>query len=89
MPSERKKNIGGEYDYNGRGKQTTNICHAFYWTGDGEDTFVDAGGDLANTSLYASLIAQIGDVLATFADDYSGIFGANECTKGEGVLTGR
>ena len=50
---------------------------------------MDAGGDLADTSLHASLIAQIGDILATFTDDYAGIFGAHKCAKGEGVLTGR
>jgi len=48
---------------------------------------MNAGGDLANTSLYTSLIAEIGDVLATFTDDYTSIFAANECAKGEDVLT--
>jgi len=50
---------------------------------------MDSRGDLADTSLHASLIAQIGDVLATFTDDYAGVFGANKCAKGEGVLTRR
>ena len=50
---------------------------------------MDARGDLADTGLHARLITQIGDVLASFADDYAGIFGANKCAKGEGVLTGR
>jgi len=48
---------------------------------------VNAGGDLADTGLHSSLITQIGDVLATFTDDYASIFGANKRTKGEGVLT--
>jgi hypothetical protein len=47
---------------------------------------VDARGDLADTGLHASLIAQIGDVLATFTDDYTGIFGADKSAKSEGVL---
>ena len=50
---------------------------------------MDAGSDLANTSLHTGLITQIGDVLATLANDYAGIFGTNKCAKGEGVLTGR
>ena len=49
---------------------------------------MNAGGDLADTGLHASLITEIGDVLATFTDDYAGIFGADECAKGEGVLAG-
>ena len=48
---------------------------------------MNAGGDLADTGLHASLITEIGDVLATFTDDYASIFGANKCAKGEGVLT--
>ena len=50
---------------------------------------MDARGDLADTSLHASLITQIGNILASFADDYAGIFGADKCAKSEGVLTGR
>jgi hypothetical protein len=50
---------------------------------------MNTGCDLADTSLHASLITQIGDILATFADDYASIFGANECAKGESVLTRR
>ena len=69
-------------------RRKTYICHTFYWPGNCEDTFMNARGDLADTSLHAGLITQIGDVLATFADDYASIFGANKCAKGEGVLTG-
>ena len=47
---------------------------------------MDTGGDLADTSLHASLITQIGDVLASFTNDYPGILSANECAKREGVL---
>lgn len=50
---------------------------------------MNARGDLADTSLHAGLIAQIGDVLATFTDDYASIFSANKCAKGESVLTSR
>ena len=50
---------------------------------------MDARGDLADTGLHARLITQIGDVLASFADDHAGIFGADKCAKGEGALTGR
>ena len=50
---------------------------------------MDTGGDLADTSLHTSLITQIGDVLAAFTDDYAGVFGADKCAKGEGVLTRR
>ena len=60
-----------------------------YWTGDGEDTFMDTGGDLADTGLHTSLITQIGDVLATFTNDYTSILGTNKCSKGKGVLAGR
>jgi len=50
---------------------------------------VDARGDLADPGLHTGLIAEIGDVLATFTNDYACILGANECAKGESVLTGR
>ena len=46
-------------------------------------------GDLADTSLHTGLITQIGDVLATFTDDYASILGTNKCSKSKGVLTGR
>ena len=48
---------------------------------------MDARGDLADTGLHTGLIAEIGDVLATFANDYAGIFGANERAEGKSVLT--
>ena len=50
---------------------------------------MDAGGNFADTGLHSSLITKIGDVLATFTDDYAGIFGANKCAKDEGVLARR
>ena len=50
---------------------------------------MDARGDLADTSLHASLITQIGDILATFTDDYASIFSTNKCTEGEAVLVRR
>ena len=50
---------------------------------------MDARGDLADTSLHTGLITEIGDILATFTDDDASIFGADKCTKGEGVLASR
>lgn len=50
---------------------------------------MDARSDLADTGLHASLIAQIRDVLSSFTDDYTSIFGTNECAESEGVLTSR
>lgn len=44
-------------------------------TSDGQDAVVNALHDLADSSLDSSLIAQLGDILATLADDDTSFFG--------------
>lgn len=63
--------------------------HGIASAGDGEDTVVDALDDLADASLDARLVPQVGDVLAALADDDAGFLGGDDCAEGElglGVL---
>lgn len=58
-------------------------------TGDGEDSIMDALNDLANTSLDASLVTEVGNVLATLADDDTCFLRRDDGTQSElslGVL---
>jgi len=34
---------------------SVHICHTFYWSGNCEDAFVNAGGDLADTGLHGGV----------------------------------
>ncbi|KAI6766591.1 hypothetical protein HG531_011813 [Fusarium graminearum] len=52
-------------------------------TSDGQDTVVNALHNLTNTSLDTSLISEIGDILATLANNDTGFLGGNNRTKGE------
>ena len=58
-------------------------------TSDGEDSIMDALNDLANTSLDASLVAEVGNILATLADDDTCFLGRDDGTQSQlslGVL---
>lgn len=45
---------------------------------DGQNAVVNALHDLAYSGLDSSLIAQLGDILATLADNYTGFFGGHD-----------
>jgi hypothetical protein len=49
----------------------------------GQDTVMDTLDNLANTSFDASFIAQIGDVLATFANDDAGLLGRHNGSQSQ------
>lgn len=49
---------------------------------------MNARDDLANASLDASLLTQIGDVFAGLANDNTSIFCADEGTKSQGIVGG-
>lgn len=58
-------------------------------TSDGQNAVVNALHDLAYTGLDSSLVAQLGDVLATLADDNTGFFGRHNSAQSQlslGVL---
>jgi len=42
--------------------------------------------DFADASLDAGLVAKLGNIFPTFADDNTCVFGADECTKSEEIL---
>lgn len=50
---------------------------------DSEDTVVDAGNNLADTSANTSLVAKVGDVLAGLANDHTGFLGSDDGTESE------
>lgn len=57
--------------------------------GDGEDPVVNTLDNLADASLHTSLVSEISDVLASLANDHTGLLGGNDGTKGKlglGVL---
>ena len=53
-------------------------------TSDGEDTVVDTLDHLGDASLDTGLIAEIGNVLASLADNDTSLLGRDEGTKGQG-----
>ena len=58
-------------------------------TGDGEDTVVDTLDNLADTSLDASLIAEVSNVLASLSDNDTSLLGGDNGAEGQlslGVL---
>lgn len=58
-------------------------------TSDGQNAVVNALYDLADSGLDSSLVAQLGDILATLADNYTGFFGGNDGAQsqlGLGIL---
>ena len=52
-------------------------------TGDGKDSVVDTLNNLADASLDARVIAKVGDVLATLADDDTGFLGRHNGSESE------
>jgi hypothetical protein len=54
---------------------------------DGKNAIVNAGDDLANARADSRLVAQICDVLASFANDHAGFLGGHNGSEGE--LLGR
>lgn len=52
-------------------------------TGDGQDTIVNALYNLADTGLDTSLVSEISDILATFANNDTGFLGRDNGAKGE------
>lgn len=58
-------------------------------TSDGQNAVVNALHDLAYSGLDSSLVAQLGDILATLADDHTGFFGGHNSAQsqlGLGIL---
>jgi hypothetical protein len=51
------------------------------FTGNCQDPVVDTWHNLANASLYTSLVAQISNILACLADDHASLFGRNNGTE--------
>lgn len=50
---------------------------------DGQDTVMDTGNDLADTSTNASLVAQVCDVLASLANDDACFLRGDDGSQGE------
>lgn len=69
------------------GDQRVSLSNANQRSGHSEDAVVDAGNDLADTGLDASLVAQIGDVLAGLANDDTRLFGRDDRTKSQHCLS--
>lgn len=67
----------------------TYFRNPFDTTADGENTFVDAGYDLAHASLDASLLAEVSDVFTTFSNDDTCVLGADESTQSKDLWTRR
>lgn len=55
-------------------------------TRDGQDAVVDTLDDLGDTGLDASLIAKVGNVLASLADDNTSLLGGDDGTESELLL---
>ena len=71
------------------GNNRVGLGDALQSTSDGQDTIMDTLHDLADTSLNASLVAQVRNVLAALADDDAGFLGGDDGAEGElglGVL---
>lgn len=51
--------------------------------GDGEDTVVNTLNDLGDTGLDASLIAKVGNVLASLSNDDTSLLGGDNGTEGQ------
>lgn len=64
----------------------TCLSDTLHRPGDGENALMHAWDDLADTGLDPSLLTEVCDVLARFADDDAGLFGTNECTQSQSVL---
>lgn len=64
------------------------IClgYATEAAGDREDAVVDAGNDFADPSTHTSLVAQVGNILASFANDNPSFLGGDNGTEGELLL---
>jgi hypothetical protein len=45
--------------------------------------------DFADSSLDTGLLSQIGNIFASLANDYTGIFGAHESAQSQGVMCAR
>lgn len=62
------------------------LCDALSITADGKDAFVDTRDDLADACLDACFLAEIGDVFATFSNNYTGILCTDESPESEDLL---
>lgn len=56
------------------------LCDSLDEARDGEHTFVHAGDDLADAGLDTGLVAQVGDIFASLADDNASVLGADQGT---------
>ena len=67
---------------------TTHLCNSLDGATDGEHTLMHARDDFADPSLDTGLLPQLSDVFSGLANDNACIFRADECTEGQGIVTG-
>jgi len=60
----------------------THFCDAFNGTSDGQNPLMNTWDDLGDTCFNAGLLAQVCDIFASFSDDYTCVFCADEGAKG-------
>lgn len=58
----------------------TNLRYTFNGTSDSEDPLMNSRNDLADAGFDAGLLAQFRDIFASFSDDNTSVFGADEGT---------
>jgi hypothetical protein len=71
------------------GDDSVGLGDSFAATSDGQDAVVNTLDDLADTGLDTSLVSQFGDILASLANNDTGLLRGDDGTKGQlrlGVL---
>lgn len=64
-------------------KKNAYFCYALSISRNRKYTLVHTRNDLANAGFYTGFIPKIGDVVATFTNDDTSIFGTDESTEGK------
>ena len=65
------------------GNDSVGLGNGIASSGDGEDTVVNTLNDLGDTGLDASLITEVGNILASLSNDNAGLLGGDNSTEGQ------